>query len=144
MSRFKSAIKLCIILSFTFMHALSIPAPVIGRGRSVSIHFIDLTAASAGRRDLLFLLVKHGNGATAPRRAYDKLFPGETRRHFQSSAIRVVWRNKVCMLSRNANSLFPREILLYRGKRFPAIQFRITLEKSISTYCTFDPKSVES
>lgn len=33
---------------------LSIPAPVIGRGRSVSIHFIDLTAASAGRATFYF------------------------------------------------------------------------------------------
>lgn len=33
---------------------LSIPAPVIARGRSVSIHFIDLTAASAGRATFYF------------------------------------------------------------------------------------------
>lgn len=39
---------------------LFIPVAVIAR--SASIHFIDLTAASAVAR-LLFLLVKHENGA---------------------------------------------------------------------------------
>lgn len=87
---FQERDQLCITSSFNLMPTYSFPRPS-SRARSASIHFIDLTAASAAvsRARLLFLLVKHGNGAAAALlRAYDKLFPGETQRHFQSPAIR--------------------------------------------------------
>lgn len=114
---------------------------VIGRERSVSIHFIDLTAASAVSHDLLFLLVKHGNGATAPR-----LRQIISRRNATTFSI---FRDPpydgikfACCHGMRIRSFHKRFYYIIEKKRFPAAhltQFKITLEKSISTY-TFDER----
>lgn len=120
---------------------LSIPVLVIGRERSVSIHFIDLTAASAVLHDLLFLLVKHGNGATAPR-----LRQIISRRNATTFSI---FRDPpydgikfACCHGMRIRSFHKRFYYIIEKKRFPAAhltQSKITLEKSISTY-TFDER----